>query len=70
MVSELIDARFPDYRAIIPKTKSTRTVVDTAALLKAVRVALLSAGAFAIPVAMRLRTLLWRIRAMFFRWRR
>lgn len=33
-------------------------------------VALLSAGAFAMPVAMRLRTLLWRIRAMFFRWRR
>ena len=43
LVSELIDARFPDYRAIIPKSKSTRTVVDTAALLKAVRVAFLFA---------------------------
>ncbi|NJN81082.1 MAG: DNA polymerase III subunit beta [Caldilineaceae bacterium] len=39
LVSQLIDARFPDYRAIIPKTHTTRTVVDTAALLKAVRVA-------------------------------
>jgi DNA polymerase-3 subunit beta len=43
LVSQLIDARFPDYRAIVPKTHSTRTVVDTAALLKAVRVALLFA---------------------------
>ena len=39
LASQLIDARFPDYRAIIPKSHSTRTVVDTAALLKAVRVA-------------------------------
>ncbi|MCB0056521.1 MAG: hypothetical protein KDE45_05830, partial [Caldilineaceae bacterium] len=37
------DANFPDYRAIIPKTHSTRTVVDTASLLKAVRVAFLFA---------------------------
>jgi DNA polymerase III subunit beta len=43
LVSELIDARFPDYRATIPKNYSTRTVVDTASLLKAVRVALLFA---------------------------
>jgi DNA polymerase-3 subunit beta len=43
LVSQLIEARFPDYRAIIPKTHSTRTVVDTAALLKAVRVAFLFA---------------------------
>jgi DNA polymerase-3 subunit beta len=43
LVSQLIDARFPDYRAIIPKTHTTRTVVDTAALLKAVRVASLFA---------------------------
>ncbi|CAN5711162.1 DNA polymerase III subunit beta [soil metagenome] len=43
LVSELIDARFPDYRAIIPKTKTTRTVVDTAALLKGVRVSFLFA---------------------------
>lgn len=43
LVSQLIDARFPDYRAIIPKTHTTRTVTDTAALLKAVRVASLFA---------------------------
>jgi DNA polymerase-3 subunit beta len=43
LVSQLIDARFPDYRAIIPKTHNTRTVVDTASLLKAVRVAFLFA---------------------------
>lgn len=43
MVSELIDARFPDYRATIPKTFKTRTVVGTADLLKAARVALLFA---------------------------
>ena len=43
LASQLIDARFPDYRAIIPKSHSTRTVVDTAALLKAVRVAQLFA---------------------------
>ena len=43
MVSQLIDARFPDYTAIIPKSYSTRTVVNTASLLKAVRVAFLFA---------------------------
>lgn len=43
LVSQLIDARFPDYRAIIPKSHTTRTVVDTASLLKAVRVAFLFA---------------------------
>ncbi len=43
LVSELIDARFPDYRATVPKSYDTRTVIDTASLLKAVRVALLFA---------------------------
>lgn len=43
LVSQLIDARFPDYRAIIPKEYKTRTIVDTASLLKAVRVASLFA---------------------------
>lgn len=43
LASQLIDANFPDYRAIIPKTHTTRTVVDTALLLKAVRVAFLFA---------------------------
>jgi DNA polymerase-3 subunit beta len=37
LVSQLIDARFPDYRAIIPKSHETRTIIDTAALLSAVR---------------------------------
>lgn len=43
LVSQLIDARFPDYRSIIPKNHTTRSVVDTAALLKAVRLASLFA---------------------------
>jgi DNA polymerase III subunit beta len=43
LVSQLIDARFPDYRAIIPKSHSTRTVVDTGLLLQAVRRAFLFA---------------------------
>jgi len=43
LVSELIDARFPDYMQTVPKTHTTRAAVDTAALLKAVRVALLFA---------------------------
>jgi DNA polymerase-3 subunit beta len=43
LVSELIDAKFPPYEGIIPKSHSTRTVVDTAALLKGVRVAFLFA---------------------------
>src|SRR3954471_8043757 len=30
LVSELIDARYPDYQAIIPKRRTTRTIVDTA----------------------------------------
>ncbi len=43
LVSQLIDARFPDYHAIIPKTHTTRTIVETASLLKAVRLASLFA---------------------------
>jgi DNA polymerase-3 subunit beta len=43
LVSELIDARFPDYQVIIPKARTTRTVVDTASFLKGVRVAFLFA---------------------------
>ena len=43
LVSELIDAKFPPYEGIIPKTHTTRTIVDTAALLKGVRVAFLFA---------------------------
>ncbi|NLE77619.1 MAG: DNA polymerase III subunit beta [Chloroflexi bacterium] len=37
VVSQLIDLTFPDYRAIIPKTYATRTVVDTQAFLHAVK---------------------------------
>jgi len=43
LVSQLIDARFPDFNAIIPKSYATRTVLDTAAFLKAVKVAFLFA---------------------------
>ena len=43
IISELIDARFPDYRATIPKSHNTRCTVDASALLKAVRVAMLFA---------------------------
>ncbi len=43
IISELIDARFPDYRATIPKSHNTRCTIDTGALLKAVRVAMLFA---------------------------
>jgi DNA polymerase-3 subunit beta len=35
LVSQLIDGNFPDYRAIIPKSYKTRTVVSTSAFLKA-----------------------------------
>ena len=43
MSSQLIDGRFPDYQGIIPKSHDTRTVVNTAELLKAARVAFLFA---------------------------
>ena len=37
VVAQLIDQRFPDYEPIIPKKFDTRTVVNTADLLKACR---------------------------------
>jgi len=37
VVSQLIDGSFPDFRAIIPKSFKTRTVVATSAILKACR---------------------------------
>jgi DNA polymerase-3 subunit beta len=43
LVSQLIDSKFPDFNAIIPKNYATRTVVDTAAFAKAARVASLFA---------------------------
>jgi DNA polymerase III subunit beta len=35
LVSQLIDGNFPDYKAIIPRSFKTRTLVSTAGLLKA-----------------------------------
>jgi DNA polymerase-3 subunit beta len=37
LVSQLIEGNFPDYHRIIPKTTTTRTVLDTSTMLKAVR---------------------------------
>jgi DNA polymerase-3 subunit beta len=39
LVTQLIDGKFPDYNAIMPKKHETRTVVDTAQLLKACKAA-------------------------------
>ncbi|HIP97408.1 MAG TPA: DNA polymerase III subunit beta [Anaerolineae bacterium] len=39
LVSQLIEGRFPDYNLIIPKTRATRTVLNTAEFLKACRMA-------------------------------
>jgi DNA polymerase-3 subunit beta len=39
LVSQLIDGKFPDYAPIIPKSHSTRTVMETAAFGKACRTA-------------------------------
>ncbi len=38
LVSQLIEGKFPDYTQIIPKSFSTRSVLETASFLKAVRV--------------------------------
>ena len=43
LVSQLIDAKFPDFNAIIPKGYTTRTILDTAALQRALKVASLFA---------------------------
>jgi DNA polymerase-3 subunit beta len=43
LVSQLIDGNFPDYRQIIPRDRATRTVMDTAAFLKACKTALIFA---------------------------
>lgn len=43
LVSQLIDAKFPDFNAIIPKTCVTRTVLDSAAFLRGLKVASLFA---------------------------
>ncbi len=43
LVSQLIDAKFPDFNAIIPKNCVTRTVLDAAAFQRALKVASLFA---------------------------
>jgi DNA polymerase-3 subunit beta len=43
LVSQLIEGNFPDYNQIVPKAHSTRTIVATEELLKAVKVAFLFA---------------------------
>jgi DNA polymerase-3 subunit beta len=43
LVSQLIDGNFPDYTQIVPKSHSTRTLIGTQELLKAVKVAFLFA---------------------------
>ena len=39
LVSQLIDGKFPDYTAIMPKKYETRSVMDTAQILKACKAA-------------------------------
>lgn len=39
LVSQLVEGNFPDYKQIIPKSYSTRTVVDVSKLLSAVKIA-------------------------------
>jgi DNA polymerase-3 subunit beta len=43
LVSQLIDGNFPDYRQIIPRERTTHTVMDTATFLKACKTALIFA---------------------------
>ncbi len=43
LVSQLIDAKFPDFTAIMPKSQNTRTILETAAFLRALKVASLFA---------------------------
>ena len=43
LISQLIEGSFPDYKQIVPKGHSSRTVVSTQELLKAVKVAFLFA---------------------------
>lgn len=47
LVSRLIDGQFPNYQQVLPKSHTTRAIVDREELLKAVRVAALIASASA-----------------------
>jgi DNA polymerase-3 subunit beta len=39
LVSQLVEGTFPDYKAIIPRSSTTTTIMSTAELLKAVQIA-------------------------------
>jgi DNA polymerase-3 subunit beta len=47
LVSRLIDGQFPNYQTVLPKSHSTRAIIDREDLLKAVRVAALIASSSA-----------------------
>jgi len=47
LVSRLIDGQFPNYQTVLPKSHSTRAVLDRSSLLNAVRVASLIASSSA-----------------------
>lgn len=47
LVSRLIDGQFPNYQTVLPKSHSTRAIVDREDLLKAVKVAALIASSSA-----------------------
>ena len=47
LVSRLIDGQFPNYQQVLPKSHTTRSVLDREELLKAVRLAALIASAAA-----------------------
>ena len=54
VISQLIDANFPDYNAIIPRSFKTRAVLDTATFARIVRVAFLFARDAANIVQLRI----------------
>ena len=53
LVSRLIDGQFPNYQQVLPKSHTTRAVVEREELLKAVRLAALIASASANIVKLR-----------------
>ena len=53
LVSRLIDGQFPNYQQVIPKSHTTRAIVDRDQLLKAVRLASLIASSSANIVKLR-----------------
>ena len=54
LISQLVEGSFPDYKQIMPKSYSTRTVVDSTELLKAVKIAALFARDAANIVRLRI----------------